>query len=59
MNQDPKHASLIMESEKSKSDSNFWVTIFTPTYNRKGTIKRTYESICNLIPSKRGGMNGL
>lgn len=55
MNQDPKHASLIMESEKSKSDSNFWVTIFTPTYNRKGTIKRTYESICNLIPSKRGG----
>jgi Glycosyltransferases involved in cell wall biogenesis len=55
MIQDQKHATLIMESEKSKSDSNFWVTIFTPTYNRKETITRTYESICNLIPTKCGG----
>jgi glycosyltransferase involved in cell wall biosynthesis len=59
MIQDQKEASLIMESEKSKSNNIFWVTIFTPTYNRKETIARTYESICNLIPAKWGGYEWL
>ena len=36
---------LLFCSEKYNSTKEFHVTIFTPTYNRKKTIGRTYESI--------------
>lgn len=39
---------LLFESEKSKESSDYFVTIFTPTFNRKDTIVRTYQSILQL-----------
>lgn len=39
---------LLFESKKSKESSGFFVTIFTPTFNRKDTIVRTYQSILQL-----------
>ena len=39
---------LLFESKKSKESSGYFVTIFTPTFNRKDTIVRTYQSILQL-----------
>ena len=36
-------AKLLFESKKSKEDDEYLVTIFTPTFNRKETIGRTYK----------------
>lgn len=48
-------AKLLFESKKSKEDNEYLVTIFTPTFNRKETIGRTYESIKGLQPVNGGG----
>lgn len=42
-------ANLLFESEKSKKGVSYYVTIFTPTYNRKETIGRTYDSVKKLM----------
>lgn len=52
------NAVLLFESEKSKGSRSFDFTIFTPSYNRKETIGRTYESILKLEPTG-GALNGL
>lgn len=45
-----KDAKLLFQSEKSRSENKkYLLTIFTPTYNRKSTIVRTYESLLNVI----------
>ena len=41
-------ANLLFQSEKSQSTQHYKVTIFTPTFNRKSTIPRTYESLKQL-----------
>lgn len=41
-------ANLLFESNKSKEGGEYFVTIFTPTFNRKKTIGRTYQSIQQL-----------
>lgn len=41
-------ARLLFQSEKSSNTQSFKISIFTPTYNRKETILRTYDSIINL-----------
>lgn len=45
-----KDAKLLFQSEKSRSENKkYLLTIFTPTYNRKSTIVRTYESLLSVI----------
>lgn len=48
-------AKLLFESKKSKEDDEYLVTIFTPTFNRKETIGRTYKSIKELETINGGG----
>lgn len=48
-------ANLLFESDKSKEKGGYLLTIFTPTFNRKETIGRTYESIKELQPVNGGG----
>ena len=46
---------LLFESKKSKESSGYFVTIFTPTFNRKESIDRTYQSILHLKTVQGGG----
>lgn len=48
-------ANLLFESNKSKEGGEYFVTIFTPSFNRKETIGRTYQSIQQLKTVSRGG----
>lgn len=41
-------------SKKGKADKKYWMTFFTPTYQRGNTINRVYNSLINMdVP--RGG----
>lgn len=48
------NANLLFESEKSKNGGKYYITIFTPTFERKQTIGRTYDSIKNLMSVDNG-----
>lgn len=42
-------ANLLFQSKKSIEADYFSISIFTPTYNRRKTLKRTYESIKKIV----------
>lgn len=50
-----KETNLLFESNLSKANQDYAVTFFTPTYNRRETIVRTYESLLAVVPAEFWG----
>ena len=48
MNKTEIMVSAKYESDRGKSLTSVWMTIFTSTYQRKSTLSRVYESLPNL-----------
>lgn len=36
------------ESLKAKHSNNYWITFFTPTFQRASTLHRVYDSLKNM-----------
>lgn len=56
MDNSTANATCLYESGKSKGLTNVWMTVFTPSYQRAKTLKRTYESLLGLqLPRDKNG----
>lgn len=56
MNSSDARQTFGYESEKSKCLTKVWMTIFTPTYQRRRTMSRAYASLLNLrLPKDKDG----